>query len=103
MLHAYGVEVKGRHVVIVGRGLTIGRPLANLLALNFPDANTAVTRCVFHAKETRSTVEYTRQADIIVGSRWCPGAYDADMVRPAQRWWFGQLTLMTNGEAALAI
>ena len=39
----YDVPIAGRHVVIVGRGLTIGRPLANLLSLKRPDANAAVT------------------------------------------------------------
>ena len=29
LLHAYDVPVEGRHVVIIGRGVTIGRPLAN--------------------------------------------------------------------------
>ena len=43
LLHAHQVPVAGHHVVIVGRGLTIGRPLANLLALKRPDANAAVT------------------------------------------------------------
>ena len=32
LLHAYDVPVEGRHVAIIGRGVTIGRPLANLLA-----------------------------------------------------------------------
>ncbi len=38
LLHAYDVPVSGKHVVIVGRGLTIGRPLALLLALKRPGA-----------------------------------------------------------------
>ena len=38
-----GVPIEGRHVVIVGRGLTIGRPLALLLALKRPNCNAAVT------------------------------------------------------------
>src|SRR5207248_1421451 len=33
LLVRHGVEIEGKHVVIIGRGLTIGRPLANLLAL----------------------------------------------------------------------
>ena len=43
LLHAYDVPVSGQHVVIVGRGLTIGRPLALLLALKRPGLNAAVT------------------------------------------------------------
>ena len=79
MLHAYGVEVKGRHVVIVGRGLTIGRPLANLLALKTSDANAAVT--VVHTG-VDDIGAYTRQADIIVAAAGAPGLITADMVRP---------------------
>jgi methylenetetrahydrofolate dehydrogenase (NADP+)/methenyltetrahydrofolate cyclohydrolase len=43
MLARYDVPIAGAHVVIVGRGLTIGRPLANLLSLKRPNANAAVT------------------------------------------------------------
>ena len=41
LLHAYDVPVSGKHVVIVGRGLTFGRPLALLLALKRPGLNAA--------------------------------------------------------------
>ena len=43
LLHAYDVPVEGRHVVIIGRGVTIGRPLANMLTLKRPGCNAAVT------------------------------------------------------------
>ena len=43
LLNHYDVPIKGKHVVIVGRGLTIGRPLANLMALKRDMANAAVT------------------------------------------------------------
>src|SRR6202035_5040400 len=43
LLVHHGVPIEGRHVVIIGRGLTIGRPLALLLALKRPNANAAVT------------------------------------------------------------
>ncbi|MHB1138321.1 MAG: tetrahydrofolate dehydrogenase/cyclohydrolase catalytic domain-containing protein [Microthrixaceae bacterium] len=79
MLHAYDVPVAGRHVVIVGRGLTIGRPLANLLALKTPDANAAVT--VVHTG-VEDIGAYTRTADIVVAAAGAPGLITADMVRP---------------------
>ena len=41
----HDVPIEGRHVVIVGRGLTIGRPLAVLLSLKEPNANATVTHC----------------------------------------------------------
>ena len=43
LLHAYDVPVEGSHAVIIGRGVTIGRPLANLLTLKRPGLNAAVT------------------------------------------------------------
>ncbi len=79
MLTHYEVPVKGRHVVIVGRGLTIGRPLANLLTLKRPDANAAVT--VVHTG-VDDIAAYTREADIIVAAAGAPGIITADMVRP---------------------
>src|SRR5437660_820933 len=43
LLVANDVPVEGKHVVIIGRGITIGRPLALLLALKRPNSNAAVT------------------------------------------------------------
>ena len=79
LLAAYGVELAGRHMVIVGRGLTIGRPLALLAALKRPDANAAVT--VVHTG-VGDLASYTRQADVIVAAAGAPGVITADMVRP---------------------
>ncbi|CAN5624195.1 bifunctional methylenetetrahydrofolate dehydrogenase/methenyltetrahydrofolate cyclohydrolase [soil metagenome] len=79
MLHAYDIPVVGQHVVIVGRGLTIGRPLANLLTLKTPTANAAVT--VVHTG-VEDIGAYTRTADIIVAAAGAPGLITADMVRP---------------------
>ena len=79
LLVHYGVPIEGRHVVIVGRGLTIGRPLANLLTLKRPNANAAVT--VVHTG-VADLGAYTRQADIIVAAAGSPGLITADMVKP---------------------
>jgi methylenetetrahydrofolate dehydrogenase (NADP+)/methenyltetrahydrofolate cyclohydrolase len=73
------VPIAGRHVVIIGRGLTIGRPLANLLALKQPGANAAVT--VVHTG-VADLGEYTRQADILVAAAGSPELVTADMVKP---------------------
>ena len=64
-----GVEIEGKHVVIIGRGLTIGRPLANLLALKRPNANAAVT--VVHTG-VPDLGSYTRQADILIAAAGAP-------------------------------
>lgn len=79
LLAHYDIEIEGRHVVIVGRGLTIGRPLANLLTLKRPFANAAVT--VVHTG-VADIGAYTRTADIIVAAAGSPGLITADMVKP---------------------
>ena len=79
LLAHFGVPIEGQHVVIVGRGLTIGRPLANLLTLKRPNANAAVT--VVHTG-VADLGAYTRQADIIVAAAGSPGLITADMVKP---------------------
>ena len=79
MLEAYGIAIEGSHTVIVGRGLTIGRPLANLLALKRPGANAAVT--VVHTG-VGDLGALTRQADILIAAAGSPGLVTADMVKP---------------------
>lgn len=79
LLHAFDVPVEGQHVVIVGRGLTIGRPLANLLSLKRPGLNAAVT--VVHTG-VGDVGAYTRQADVLVAAAGSPGMITADMVKP---------------------
>jgi methylenetetrahydrofolate dehydrogenase (NADP+)/methenyltetrahydrofolate cyclohydrolase len=79
LLAHYDIPIAGRHVVIVGRGLTIGRPLANLLSLKAPHANAAVT--VVHTGVT-DLGRYTREADILVAAAGAPGIITPDLVRP---------------------
>ena len=79
MLERYDIPTVGRHVVIVGRGLTIGRPLANLLSLKRNNANAAVT--VVHTGVPDIGL-YTRQADILVAAAGSPRMIKADMVKP---------------------
>ena len=79
LLAHYQVPVEGRHVVIVGRGPTLGRPLAMLLSLKRPGANAAVT--VVHTG-VPDWADYTRQADIVVGAAGVPNMIGPDDVRP---------------------
>jgi methylenetetrahydrofolate dehydrogenase (NADP+)/methenyltetrahydrofolate cyclohydrolase len=79
LLVAYHVPISGRHVVIVGRGLTVGRPLAMLLSLRGPAANAAVT--VVHTG-VADLGAYTRQADILVAAAGRAGLITPDMVKP---------------------
>jgi methylenetetrahydrofolate dehydrogenase (NADP+)/methenyltetrahydrofolate cyclohydrolase len=79
LLTAYGVPIEGRHAVVIGRGLTIGRPLALLLALKRPGCNAAVT--VVHTG-VPDIAPYVRQADIVVAAAGSPGIVTPEMVKP---------------------
>ena len=79
LLVHYGVPVEGRHVVVVGRGPTIGRPLSMLLSLKRPDANAAVT--VVHTG-VPEWPRFTRDADIVVAGAGVPNMVTAEHVRP---------------------
>jgi methylenetetrahydrofolate dehydrogenase (NADP+)/methenyltetrahydrofolate cyclohydrolase len=79
LLDHHGISLSGRHVVIVGRGFTIGRPLANLLTLKRPLGNAAVT--VVHTG-VADIAEHTRRADIVVAAAGSPRLITREMVRP---------------------
>lgn len=79
MLKYYEVPVEGRSVVVVGRGPTLGRPLALLLSLKERGANAAVT--VVHTG-VKNWAEHTRRADIVVGAAGVPNMITPDVVAP---------------------
>ncbi len=79
LLAAHHVPVEGKHVVIIGRGLTIGRPLALLMAMRRPHCNAAVT--VVHTG-VDDMGSLTRQADVLVAAAGVAGLVSADMVKP---------------------
>jgi methylenetetrahydrofolate dehydrogenase (NADP+)/methenyltetrahydrofolate cyclohydrolase len=79
LLAHHGVPIAGKHVVILGRGLTIGRPLALLLSLKAPNANAAVTVVHTGVKDLGS---YTRRADILVAAAGFPSIITPEMVKP---------------------
>ena len=79
LLAAHDVPVEGRHVVVIGRGLTIGRPLALLLALRRPHCNAAVT--VVHTG-VDDLAAHVRRADVVVAAAGRAGLVTKDMVKP---------------------
>ncbi|MFF0718149.1 bifunctional 5,10-methylenetetrahydrofolate dehydrogenase/5,10-methenyltetrahydrofolate cyclohydrolase [Micromonospora sp. NPDC003816] len=79
LLAFHGVPVAGREVVVLGRGATLGRPLALLLAQKRPTANAAVT--VVHTG-VPDWPRYTRRAEILVAAAGVPGIVRPDHVRP---------------------
>jgi methylenetetrahydrofolate dehydrogenase (NADP+) / methenyltetrahydrofolate cyclohydrolase len=79
LLRREKVQVEGAHVVIVGRGLLVGRPLAVLLSAKAPGANATVTLC--HTG-TRDLAQFTTAADVLVAAAGVPGMITPEMVRP---------------------
>jgi methylenetetrahydrofolate dehydrogenase (NADP+)/methenyltetrahydrofolate cyclohydrolase len=71
------VPIAGAHVVVVGRGITVGRPLA--LMLTRRSENATVTIC--HTG-TRDLAAHVREADIVVAAAGSPSLITADMVKP---------------------
>jgi methylenetetrahydrofolate dehydrogenase (NADP+) / methenyltetrahydrofolate cyclohydrolase len=79
LLASYHVPVEGQHVVIIGRGLTIGRPLSLLLAMKRPGCNAAVT--VVHTG-VDNMADLVRTGDVVVAAAGVGGLVTPDMVKP---------------------
>lgn len=79
LLAHYEIPVSGREVVILGRGATLGRPLALLLAQKRPTANAAVT--VVHTG-VADWPRYTLRADILIAAAGVPGIIQPEHVKP---------------------
>jgi methylenetetrahydrofolate dehydrogenase (NADP+)/methenyltetrahydrofolate cyclohydrolase len=79
LLAHYHVPVSGRHVVILGRGTTLGRPLALLLSQKRPTANAAVT--VVHTG-VPNWADYTRVADIVIAAAGVPYILQPEHIAP---------------------
>ncbi|WP_168583349.1 bifunctional methylenetetrahydrofolate dehydrogenase/methenyltetrahydrofolate cyclohydrolase [Gephyromycinifex aptenodytis] len=77
LLRRFEVPIAGAHVVVVGRGLTVGRPLG--LILTRKSENATVTLC--HTG-TRDLASHVREADIVVAAAGVPDIITADMVKP---------------------
>jgi methylenetetrahydrofolate dehydrogenase (NADP+)/methenyltetrahydrofolate cyclohydrolase len=77
LLRRYDVPIAGAHAVIVGRGITVGRPLG--LMLTRRSENATVTLCHTGTRDLDSIV---RQADIVVAAAGSAGLITADMVKP---------------------
>jgi methylenetetrahydrofolate dehydrogenase (NADP+)/methenyltetrahydrofolate cyclohydrolase len=77
LLRRYDVPLAGAEVCIVGRGVTVGRPLGLLLTRR--SENSTVTLC--HTG-TRDLVAHLRRADVVVAAAGVPGLVKAEHVRP---------------------
>ena len=77
LLRRHDVEINGAHVVVVGRGITVGRPMGLLLTRR--SENATVTLCHTGTKDLAAEV---RRADIVIAAAGVPGIITADMVKP---------------------
>lgn len=77
LLRRHDVPIAGAEVVVLGRGVTVGRPLGLLLTRK--SENATVTLC--HTG-TRDLAAHVRTADIVVAAAGVPGIVTADMVKP---------------------
>ena len=73
------VEIAGRHAVVLGRSIVVGRPMAALLLQNGPGGNATVTVC--HSR-SRNLPSITRLADILIVAIGKPEFVTGDMVKP---------------------
>nr|WP_221195272.1 bifunctional methylenetetrahydrofolate dehydrogenase/methenyltetrahydrofolate cyclohydrolase [Hoyosella altamirensis] len=77
LLRRYEVAIAGAHAVVVGRGVTVGRPIGLLLTRR--SENATVTLC--HTG-TRDLAAEVRRADIVIAAAGVPGIITEDMVKP---------------------
>ncbi|MDO4910071.1 MAG: bifunctional methylenetetrahydrofolate dehydrogenase/methenyltetrahydrofolate cyclohydrolase [Corynebacterium sp.] len=77
LLKRFGVELNGAKVVVIGRGVTVGRPIG--LMLTRRSENATVTLCHTGTKDLAAE---TRQADVIIAAAGVPHMLTADMIRP---------------------
>ena len=79
LLMEYGIETAGARVVIIGRSMLVGKPLARLLMARGPGGDATVT--VAHSR-TRDLRSVCREADILIAAIGRPGFVTADFVKP---------------------
>src|SRR3954451_22133204 len=78
LLRRYGIAIAGAEVVVIGRGITVGRPLGLLLTRR--TENATVTLC--HTG-TRDLAAHVRTADIVVAAGGVPGPITGDILKAA--------------------
>lgn len=77
LLARHGVELRGANVVVVGRGVTVGRSIGLLLTRREVNATVTLTHT-----GTADLAAHTRAADVVVAAAGVPSIVTADMVRP---------------------
>jgi len=97
MLERYGVEISGAHVVVVGRGLTVGRPLGLLLTRKGLDATVTLT----HSR-TRDLETEVKRADIVIAAVGVAGLIKPEWIKPGAAVLDVGITRVVNSETGKA-
>jgi methylenetetrahydrofolate dehydrogenase (NADP+) / methenyltetrahydrofolate cyclohydrolase len=97
LLGRSGVAISGKHVVVIGRGITVGRPLGLLLTRKGIDATVTLT----HSRTTDLPAE-VRRGDIVVAAVGVPGLVKSDWVKPGAAVLDVGLTRIINEETGKA-
>ena len=79
LIEVTGMDIAGKHAVVIGRSNIVGKPVAALLARKGPHANATVTLC--HTGTPDLSV-YTKTADVVVVAAGRPGTLTGDMLKP---------------------
>ena len=79
LIEVTGMDISGKHAVVIGRSNIVGKPVAALLSRKGPHANATVTLC--HTG-TPDVAAYTRTADIVVVAAGRPHTLTGDMLKP---------------------
>jgi len=77
LLHRYSLTTSGKDVVVIGRGLTVGRPLGLLLSQRGSDATVTTT----HTK-TKDLISHTKRADIVIAAIGSAHFLTPEMIKP---------------------
>ena len=77
LLHRFSLTTSGKEVVVIGRGLTVGRPLGLLLSQRGSDATVTTT----HTK-TKDLISHTKRADIVIAAIGSAHFLTSEMVKP---------------------
>jgi methylenetetrahydrofolate dehydrogenase (NADP+)/methenyltetrahydrofolate cyclohydrolase len=81
LLRRAGVDPSGKHAVVVGRSMIVGKPVANMLMQKAKGANATVTVC--HTGTPKAELpRFTRDADILVVAAGSPESVTGDMIKP---------------------
>lgn len=79
LLDRYGIEVAGRHAVVVGRSNIVGKPIAAMLMQSMPGGNATVTIAHRYSKDLRNI---TKLGDVLIVAIGQPKFITAEMVKP---------------------